>query len=259
MEIHKSKSEMTTAYIRFSTDKQDETQQVQAIKEWTEPKGISIDAVVKDEGVSGGVSYRDRNLYKLVKKMAPGDVLIVTEISRLGRSMSDLNVLVNEELKPRGVRLVVIKMGLDLDCANLKAMDQMILFAFGFAAEVEKEMIVQRTQSALDARKELIKKDGGFISKKGRYCTKFGPRSANAAPGNRASCQSKQAAAQAWREKSRLYRFVKRKVKAGWTDKEIVDEARAMFEDDPTFCKMKGGPLDLTTCWIWRKEIEPFI
>lgn len=250
---------MTTAYIRFSTDKQDETQQVQAIKEWTEPKGISIDAVVKDEGVSGGVSYRDRNLYKLVKKMAPGDVLIVTEISRLGRSMSDLNVLVNEELKPRGVRLVVIKMGLDLDCANLKAMDQMILFAFGFAAEVEKEMIVQRTQSALDARKELIKKDGGFISKKGRYCTKFGPRSANAAPGNRASCQSKQAAAQAWREKSRLYRFVKRKVKAGWTDKEIVDEARAMFEDDPTFCKMKGGPLDLTTCWIWRKEIEPFI
>lgn len=259
MEIYKSKRKMTTAYLRFSTDKQDETQQVQAIKEWAEPKGIVIDEVVKDEGVSGGISYRDRNLYKLVKKMTPGDLLIVTEISRLGRSMSDLNILVNEELKPRGVRLVVIKMGLDLDCSNLKAMDQMVLFAFGFAAEVEKEMIVQRTQSAIDARKELIKKDGGFISKAGRYCTKFGPRSANALPGNRASARSKQTAAKSWREKSKLYRFVKRKVKDGWSDDDIVKEARAMYEDDPTFCKMKGGPLDRTTCWIWRQEIVPFI
>lgn len=250
---------MVFGYIRFSTSSQDAVQQRFALSEYAKQHGLLIDEFEEDEGISGGVSYRDRKLYKLIKRMQPGDTLIATEISRLGRSMSDLNMLVTQELKPRKLRLIVVKMGLDLDCSNLKAVDEMIIFAFGFSAQCEKEMIQQRTQSALDARKELIKKDGGFISKKGRYCTKFGPRSANAAPGNRASCQSKQAAAQAWREKSRLYRFVKRKVKAGWTDKEIVDEARAMFEDDPTFCKMKGGPLDLTTCWIWRKEIEPFI
>ena len=53
-----------------------------------------------------------------------GDALVVSEISRLGRSMSDLNKLVNDELKPKKLRLIVISMGLDLDCANLKAIDE---------------------------------------------------------------------------------------------------------------------------------------
>lgn len=250
---------MTTAYIRFSSDKQDEIQQVKAIRDWAEPRGITIDSIEKDEGVSGSVSYKNRNLYRLVCKMGEGDILVVSEVSRLGRSMSDLTKLISDELKPRKVRLICIKMGLDIDCAHLSSVDEMLLMAFGFAAQVEREMTVQRTQSAIDARKELIKKDGGFISKAGRYCTKFGPRSANALPGNRASARSKQTAAKSWREKSKLYRFVKRKVKDGWSDDDIVKEARAMYEDDPTFCKMKGGPLDRTTCWIWRQEIVPFI
>lgn len=250
---------MTTAYIRYSTDKQDEIQQIQALKDWAAPRGITIDSIEKDEGVSGSVSYKKRKLYNLVCKMGEGDILVVSEVSRLGRSMSDLTKLISDELKPRKVRLICIKMGLDIDCAHLSSVDEMLLMAFGFAAQVEREMTVQRTQSAIDARKELIKKDGGFISKAGRYCTKFGPRSANALPGNRASARSKQTAAKSWREKSKLYRFVKRKVKDGWSDDDIVKEARAMYEDDPTFCKMKGGPLDRTTCWIWRQEIVPFI
>lgn len=250
---------MVAVYIRYSTNAQDQAQQVQAIKEWTEPRGITIDEIEKDEGVSGGVSYKDRNLYRLIKKMNPGDTLICSEVSRLGRSMHDISDLLSKELKPRKIRLVVIKMGIDVDCSNLQATDEFIFSALSFAAQIEKELIQSRTQSALDARKELIKKDGGFISKAGRYCTKFGPRSANAMPGNRASARSKQTAAKSWREKSKLYRFVKRKVKDGWSDDDIVKEARAMYEDDPTFCKMKGGPLDRTTCWIWRQEIVPFI
>lgn len=161
-------------YQRISTSSQEVAQQHNTVQDYIKAKGWAIDESVSDEGVSGGVSYKDRNLYKLIQRMSEGDILVVSEISRLGRSMSDLNKLVNDELKPRKLRLIIVKMGLDLDCSNLKAIDEMILFAFSFAAQIEKEMIVSRTQSALDVRKQKLKKDGSFISKAGRECRALG-------------------------------------------------------------------------------------
>lgn len=161
-------------YNRVSTSSQEVAQQHNTVQEFVNSKGWLITESISDEGVSGGVSYKDRNLYKLIQRMSEGDVLIVAEISRLGRSMSDLNKLVNDELKPRKLRLIIVKMGLDLDCSNLKAIDEMILFAFGFASQIEKEMIVERTQSALDVRKQKLAQDGSFISKSGRECRALG-------------------------------------------------------------------------------------
>lgn len=162
------------AYLRVSTEHQDFQQQTNAINDFLRHKGLQIDEVFSDEGVSGGVTYKKRNLYPLIQGMNAGDVLVVSEISRLGRSMSDLNKLVNDEMKFRKLRLIVVNMGLDLDCANLKAIDEMILFAFSFSSQIEKEMIQERTKNALDARKKTIEQDGYFISKSGRKCTKLG-------------------------------------------------------------------------------------
>lgn len=103
------------AYLRVSTDSQNLMQQQNTINEYIKYKGLTITDVVTDEGVSGGVSYKDRHLYNLVQSLNEGDVIVVSEISRLGRSMSDLNKLVNEELKPRKIRLIIITMGLDLE------------------------------------------------------------------------------------------------------------------------------------------------
>ena len=163
-------------YERVSTDKQETAQQARTVKQWMKRNSLQATSVITDEGVSGGVSYKDRKLGKEVLPLLHrGDILIVAELSRLGRSMSDINKLVNDELKPKGVRLVVVQMGLDLDCANLKAIDEMILFAFGFAAQMEKELIQERTQSAIDVRKNAIKEHGGFTAKRsGRYVTKLG-------------------------------------------------------------------------------------
>lgn len=152
---------MNYVYIRFSTDRQDERQQMNDIINYLSPKGLKVDKIFKDEGVSGGKSYKDRKLAALVAEMTKGDCLIVSEISRLGRSMSDLNKLVNDELKPRGIRLIVIKMGLDLDCANIKAIDEMILNSFAFAAQLERELVKDRTRSALEARKRQGIEIGG--------------------------------------------------------------------------------------------------
>lgn len=180
-------------YNRVSTSSQEVAQQHNSVMEFIKHKGWTITESVSDEGVSGGVSYKDRNLYKLIQKMNKGDVLIVSEISRLGRSMSDLNKLVNDELKPRKLRLIIVKMGLDLDCSNLKAIDEMILFAFGFSAQIEKEMIQERTQSALDVRKQKLASEGSFISKSGRECTALGrPKGFKACKETiKASCDSR--------------------------------------------------------------------
>lgn len=249
---------MVAAYIRFSTEKQEETQQVQALKEWCEPRGITIDTIVKDEGVSGGVSYRDRNLYTLVRKLKAGDILVTSEVSRLGRSMHDLNNLVNDELAPRKVRLIVIKMGLDLDCANLKAMDQMILYSFGFAAEIEKELIQSRTQSAIDARKEAIKKEGGFFSKSGNWCKKLGnKKGVDMSPAQQSSILVRHGKAQSWRDGSALYRLVERGIYKGWTDNQIMEEALRKYDEEPdVYCTRHGKPLCRGTLSRWRKEIR---
>lgn len=248
---------MNFCYIRFSTSSQDEQQQVQAIKDWTEPRGITIDVIEKDEGVSGGVSYRDRKLSGLVRKMKAGDTLIVSEISRLGRSMGDLNLLINEELKPRKVRLIVTKMNLDLDCANLKAIDEMIFFAFSFSAQIEKELIQSRTQSALDARKEAIIRDGGFIAKSGRFCTRLGQKKGFKNPN---ACEAMAARrtelSQGWKENSWLYTWVTIQLLKGRPRKDIVEEAQKCYEENPEkYGTRQGRPLSPGVLSKWASEI----
>lgn len=249
---------MNYAYLRFSTSHQDDVQQQQAIKTWAEPRGIGIDEFVADEGVSGGVSYRDRNLYKLVRKLKPGDTLIVSEISRLGRSMSDINILINQELKPRKVRLVCIKLNLDLDCANIKAIDEMLLFAFSFSAQLEKELIQSRTQSALDARKEAIKRDGGFVSKSGRYVKHFGREKGcdNTAAGMAAGlAHSKRA--NKWRDSSALYLWVTNQLLRGKPRKDILAEAIELYNKNPElYGTRRGKPLCEGTLSRWASEIR---
>jgi DNA invertase Pin-like site-specific DNA recombinase len=96
-------------YSRVSTSQQTLEQQERTAYEWLDSHHMKVDEVVSDEGVSGGVSYADRKLGKeLLPKTENGDMIIVSEISRLGRSMYDLSKLIHKELKPRKLRLVVV-------------------------------------------------------------------------------------------------------------------------------------------------------
>ena len=249
---------MVYAYLRYSTSHQDEVQQRFSLDEYASSHGLTIDDLVKDEGISGGVSYRDRNLYKLVRTMKPGDVLITTEISRLGRAMADISSLLNDELKPKKIRLVVIKMGIDIDCSNMKAQDNFLFSALSFAAELEKEMIVQRTQSAIDARKEAIRKDGGFFSKSGNWCKKLGnKKGVDMSPAQQSSILVRHGKAQSWRDGSALYRLVERGIYKGWTDNQIMEEALRKYDEEPdVYCTRHGKPLCRGTLSRWRKEIQ---
>lgn len=185
----------TYAYVRVSTEKQKFNQQLNAINDFIKVKGYTIDEIYEDEGVSGSVSYKDRKLYELIRIMKEGDLLIVSELSRLGRSMYDVNKLVHEELKTRKLRLAIVSMGIFLDCANMKAIDELILTNFSFSAQVEKEMIQERTREAIDAIKKEIAEKGFHISKKGRACTKLG-NSSDTQKATAASVKSRRTKAQ---------------------------------------------------------------
>ena len=217
------------AYLRVSTDSQNLMQQQNAINEYIKYKGLTITDVVTDDGVSGGVSYKDRHLYNLVQSLNEGDVIVVSEISRLGRSMSDLNKLVNEELKPRKIRLIIITMGLDLDCSNLKAIDEMILFAFSFSAQVEKEMIQERTRNALEARKKKIVNEGGFYSKKGKWCTKLGNDGTHTQAASIASAKKRQEVARENASNLAVYKYIR-----SWEKRNIAlnkETPRKVYEE----------------------------
>lgn len=153
-------------YSRVSTSAQTLAQQERTAYEWLKAHNMKVDEVVSDEGISGGVSYAERNLGKvLLPKTHEGDMIIVSEISRLGRSMFNLSELIHKELKPRKIRLVCVNMGIDLNCAKMTAIDELIISNFSFAAQLEKQLISERTLSALQVKRKHGVKFGGANEK----------------------------------------------------------------------------------------------
>lgn len=239
-------------YQRVSTQEQTLEQQHNTVQEYILSRGWTIDESVSDEGVSGSISYKDRNLYRLLQRMNEGDILIVSEISRLGRSMSDLNKLVNDEMKPRKLRLIIVKMGLDLDCSNLKAIDEMILFAFSFSSQIERELIKDRTQSAIDVRKKKLSEQGSFISRNGNTCTHLGrPKNCEADPkAIAAAANARRAKAKANPHNIQFYRYLTMfESRCG-----IIKDAQSIsaFVQELTqldFRTATGLPFDIPRCW----------
>ena len=165
----------TYAYIRYSTNKQDEYEQEVIIRRYCEVHNIKIDETVIDRATSGAVSWADRNLAELISKIEPGDTLLCSEASRISRSMSDFSTLLNEGLRRLQVRLIICNIGLDIDCSNVNAMTEMQLQMVIFFAQFERELLIQRTKAALDHRRDLLEEQGGWVSKTGNWCTGFGP------------------------------------------------------------------------------------
>lgn len=139
----------TRAYIRLSTGEQDEASQRHQLNTWTEQTGRTIDETVTDYA-SGGIKWQERGLAALLAKSEPGDTIVVSEISRIARSivgvMSFLEDAANAE-----VGVVAIAQGLTLDGS---IMGKMAAAIFGIAAEIDRYLLRSRTKAALAARKK---------------------------------------------------------------------------------------------------------
>ena len=139
---------MVYAYIRVSTAEQSGSSQEYEIRQWAARQGLSIGRW-ETESVSGTVAPSKRKLGRLIRRMKPEDLLVCTEISRLGRNMLMIMSILND-CSARGIRIHTIKDNFDL---NNNINSKIIAFAFALAAEIERNLISQRTKEALADRK----------------------------------------------------------------------------------------------------------
>ena len=139
---------MTYAYLRVSTDKQDYENQKTGVVALAKRQGLTIDKYIVDEGISGAKDPEKRALGGLLKKMKKGDVMLCSEISRLGRELYMI-MRILEYLSKHEIHLHTDKDNFHL-CDDIQS--KVLAFAFGLSAEIERRLISQRTKEAL-ARK----------------------------------------------------------------------------------------------------------
>lgn len=176
------------AYHRFSTDEQDAQSQRNIISKYAESKGLQIDEIISDEGISGSVSYKKRNLSELLSKTNKGDTIIVSEVSRLTRGgIIELSDMIAEFFAPKGLRLIISNVNLDIDCSDMNPLIELQLSMMATFAKIERLNIKNRTKAALEARKKKIEQEGGFYSKSGNWCTSLGGTTTGQAKGGQAN------------------------------------------------------------------------
>lgn len=184
------------AYHRFSTDEQDAQSQRNIISKYAESKGLQIDEIISDEGISGSVSYKKRNLSELLSKTKKGDTIIVSEVSRLTRGgIIELSDMIAEFFAPKGLRLIISNVNLDIDCSDMNPLIELQLSMMATFAKIERLNIKNRTKAALEARKKKIEEEGGFYSKSGNWCTSLGGSTTGQAKGGQANGERQRKAA----------------------------------------------------------------
>ena len=139
---------MNYGYIRVSSDKQTVENQRFEIRRFCEREGLIIDGWIA-ETVSGTMQFSRRRLGTLLKRTKRGDLIICSELSRLGRNLYMIMEILSLCMK-RGCRVWTIKdnyrLGDDIQ-------SKVLAFAFGLSAEIERNLISQRTKEALARKK----------------------------------------------------------------------------------------------------------
>ena len=148
---------MTYGYIRVSTDMQNTENQKDEIQRFCDRNHLSVDRWIEDI-VSGTKDPKQRNLGRdIMEHCRPGDLIICTELSRLGRSLLMIMNTLNFFLEHK-VEVWTIK-------DNFRLSDditsKVISFAFGLAAEIERQLISQRTKAAL----QRVMKEGKHVGR----------------------------------------------------------------------------------------------
>ncbi len=147
---------MIYGYIRVSTDSQDCDNQKIGIESKAIALGLKIDKYIEDAGVSGIKEPDKRALGGCLKKLKNGDILICSELSRLGRKLFMIMRILEYCMKC-GAKVYTVKDGYELG-DNIQS--KVMAFAFGLSAEIERDLISQRTKEALQRLKKQGKKLG---------------------------------------------------------------------------------------------------
>jgi len=138
----------TIAYVRVSTDKQDMENQRLEILKMANDRGLGKVRFV-EETVTGRKNWRSRKLAGALEELSRDDALLVCELSRLGRSMLEIMEILSIASQA-GVRVFAAKGSWALDGT---IQSKLVAMCFSMAAEIERDLISQRTKAALATKK----------------------------------------------------------------------------------------------------------
>jgi DNA invertase Pin-like site-specific DNA recombinase len=154
----------TVAYLRASTDKQDLNNQKLELLEFARKRRLKIDKFL-EVTISARKTSKQRRIDELLQMLQQTDTLIVTELSRLGRSTAEVLSLVNAIIA-RNIRLITIKQNLDIRRQDMNS--KIIVTLFSLFSELEKDLISLRTKEALAAKRaqgQILGKPKGTLQK----------------------------------------------------------------------------------------------
>jgi DNA invertase Pin-like site-specific DNA recombinase len=143
---------MVVGWVRISGDQQDTTNQRHVITEYASRNRFRVSRFLEVDVSSSRKDTRARSFGRSASRLRKGDILIVSELSRLGRSIIEIISKV-DGLVGRGVRLVAIRQILDLKGPD-DVQSQVTISVFSMLAQLEKDLISARTKKALAARRE---------------------------------------------------------------------------------------------------------
>lgn len=152
-------------YIRVSTDKQTVDNQELAILKYCDQHKFHVDEWYKVE-MSSRKTTKQRRIDELLKVLGTGDTLVVSELSRLARSVGQIALIV-EKLLENGVRVICIKEGMDLNGKRTMQTKVMITM-FSLFAEIERDLISERTKEGLErarAQGKVLGRPKGSLGK----------------------------------------------------------------------------------------------
>jgi len=135
----------TVAYLRVSTDKQDLSNQHYEIEQYAKRNELSIDQWIEVE-MSSRKTQEDRKITELIQSLRKGDIIVVSELSRLARTIRGIHNIIADMLKKKA-SVHIIKQ--NLICKENDMTTKIQLNAFAMASEIERDLISQRTKNGL--------------------------------------------------------------------------------------------------------------
>ncbi len=138
-------------YSRVSTVEQDPAKNEAAILKFANDKDFPGKVQMVEETVSGATSWKKRKLADVVENLKKDDILIVPELSRLGRSLPDVLEVLNR-LSDKQVKVYSVKENFQLNGEDIQS--KVMRTMLGLFAEIERDLIVARTKEGLEAARK---------------------------------------------------------------------------------------------------------
>jgi DNA invertase Pin-like site-specific DNA recombinase len=143
----------TIGYIRVSSIQQNYESQEADLLRWANKEEIHIKLV--SEKISSHKKLYEREIVKTIESLRAGDTLVVTEMTRIGRNIQEILSII-QLIKEAGARLVLVRNNITVDAGSTDIASKIFLTVIALMAEVERDLISERTQSAMNGLKQKV-------------------------------------------------------------------------------------------------------